>query len=107
MRIRRRLCASGASHAAVGACIISTKLIDIGTTIGSRQRESRAVSASMFFHQLIDADLGCASYVIADAGEAIVVDPGIAIDRYLDLACRHRFCIAPVVWAHTTMCQIS
>ena len=40
----------------------------------------------MFFRQLIDADLGCASYVIADAGEAIVVDPSIAIDQYLELA---------------------
>jgi hypothetical protein len=29
----------------------------------------------VFFRQLIDADLGCASYVIADAGGAIVVDP--------------------------------
>jgi len=61
----------------------------------------------MFFRQLIDADLGCASYVIADAGEAIVVDPGIAIDRYLDLACRHRFGIAHVVETHTHADHVS
>src|SRR3954451_12490528 len=61
----------------------------------------------MFFRQLIDADLGCASYVIADAGEAIVVDPGIAIDRYLDLACRHGFGIVHVVETHTHADHVS
>jgi glyoxylase-like metal-dependent hydrolase (beta-lactamase superfamily II)/rhodanese-related sulfurtransferase len=61
----------------------------------------------MFFRQLIDADLGCASYVIADAGEAIVVDPAIAIDQYLDLASRHRFGIAHVVETHTHADHVS
>ncbi len=61
----------------------------------------------MFFRQLIDADLGCASYVIADAGEAIVVDPAIAIDQYLELACRHRFGIVHVVETHTHADHVS
>ncbi|MDX6617904.1 MAG: hypothetical protein QOK36_290, partial [Gaiellales bacterium] len=61
----------------------------------------------MFFRQLIDADLGCASYVIADAGEAVVVDPAIAIDQYLDLACRHGFCIVHVVETHTHADHVS
>jgi hydroxyacylglutathione hydrolase len=61
----------------------------------------------MFFRQLIDADLGCASYVIADAGEAIVVDPAIAIDQYLELAARHRFGIAHVVETHTHADHVS
>jgi hydroxyacylglutathione hydrolase len=61
----------------------------------------------MFFRQLIDADLGCASYVIADAGEAIVVDPAIAIDQYLDLACRHHFGIAHIVETHTHADHVS
>jgi hydroxyacylglutathione hydrolase len=61
----------------------------------------------MFFRQLIDADLGCASYVIADAGEAIVVDPAIAIDQYLDLAVRHRFGIVHVVETHTHADHVS
>ena len=43
----------------------------------------------MFVRQLIDPDLGCVSYVIADAGKGIVVDPFAAIDQYLELACRH------------------
>jgi hydroxyacylglutathione hydrolase len=61
----------------------------------------------MFFRQLIDSDLGCASYVIADEGEAIVVDPSIAIDQYLDLACRHRFGIVHVVETHTHADHVS
>jgi hydroxyacylglutathione hydrolase len=68
---------------------------------------SRGVTGSMFFRQLIDADLGCASYVIADAGEAIVVDPAIAIDQYLELAARHRFGIAHVVETHTHADHVS
>jgi glyoxylase-like metal-dependent hydrolase (beta-lactamase superfamily II)/rhodanese-related sulfurtransferase len=61
----------------------------------------------MFFRQLIDTDLGCASYVIADAGEAVVVDPAIAIDQYLDLACRHRFGIVHIVETHTHADHVS
>ena len=61
----------------------------------------------MFFRQLIDADLGCASYVIADAGEAIVVDPSIAIDQYLELARRHRFGIVHIVETHTHADHVS
>lgn len=61
----------------------------------------------MFFRQLLDPDLGCASYVIADAGEAIVVDPAIAIDQYLELACRHRFGIVHVVETHTHADHVS
>jgi hydroxyacylglutathione hydrolase len=61
----------------------------------------------MFFRQLLDADLGCASYVIADAGAAIVVDPSIAIDQYLELACRHRFGIVHVVETHTHADHVS
>ena len=61
----------------------------------------------MFFRQLIDADLGCASYVIADEGQAIVVDPAIAIDQYLDLACRHRFGIVHIVETHTHADHVS
>ena len=39
----------------------------------------------MLFQQLVDDDLGCASYLIGDeaAGEAVVVDPAYAIEPYL------------------------
>jgi hydroxyacylglutathione hydrolase len=40
------------------------------------------------FEQLVDDDLGCASYLIGDeaAGEAIVVDPPYAIEPLLEAA---------------------
>jgi glyoxylase-like metal-dependent hydrolase (beta-lactamase superfamily II) len=34
----------------------------------------------------INADLGCASYLLGDAGEAVVVDPRLDLDVYLELA---------------------
>src|SRR5437763_1218003 len=39
----------------------------------------------MLFRQVLHEDLGCASYVIADGGEAAVVDPKWEIEEYLDL----------------------
>lgn len=56
----------------------------------------------MFFRQVLHADLGCASYLIADtsAGEGVVVDPKWEIDEYLELASRHGFRIAHVVETH-------
>ena len=45
----------------------------------------------MFFRQVLHEDLGCASYVIADGGEAAVVDPKWDIDDYLALAEEHGF----------------
>jgi hypothetical protein len=42
----------------------------------------------VLFQQLVDDDLGCASYLIGDetAGEAVVVDPAYAIEPYLEAA---------------------
>jgi hydroxyacylglutathione hydrolase len=56
----------------------------------------------VFFRQVLHADLGCASYVIADTGEGVgaIVDPKWDIDDYLDLARAHAFRIAHVVETH-------
>ena len=42
----------------------------------------------MVFRQFVDDDLGCASYLVGDeeAGLAAVIDPGYAIEPYLDQA---------------------
>ncbi len=40
----------------------------------------------MFFRQILHHDLGCASYVIAARGEALVVDPKWEIGEYVDAA---------------------
>ena len=46
------------------------------------------VVREVLFQQLVDDDLGCASYLIGDetAGEAVVVDPAYSIERYLEAA---------------------
>src|SRR5919108_4377518 len=54
----------------------------------------------MFFRQVLHEDLACASYVIADGGEAAVVDPKWEIDEYLDLAREHDFRIRHVLETH-------
>jgi glyoxylase-like metal-dependent hydrolase (beta-lactamase superfamily II)/rhodanese-related sulfurtransferase len=40
----------------------------------------------MIFRQFIDDDLGCASYLLGDAGEAAVIDPSWDTERYLSFA---------------------
>ena len=40
----------------------------------------------MFFRQIVQKDLGCASYVIADNGEAVVIDPQWEVEPYLAAA---------------------
>src|SRR3954471_3316764 len=53
----------------------------------------------MHFHQVLNEELGCASYLLADGGEAIVVDPRWDVAVYLDLA---RACGARIVYAIDT-----
>ena len=54
----------------------------------------------MFFRQLLHEDLACASYVVADGGEAAVVDPKWEIEDYLELAREHGFQIRHVLQTH-------
>jgi glyoxylase-like metal-dependent hydrolase (beta-lactamase superfamily II)/rhodanese-related sulfurtransferase len=55
----------------------------------------------LIFTQLVDDDLGCASYLVGDAGEAVVVDPAFAIEQYLEHAKRERVRIVRVLETHT------
>ena len=54
----------------------------------------------MFFEQVLYRDLGCASYVIGDGGEAVVVDPRWDIDPYLTIAAEQRLRITHVLDTH-------
>jgi hydroxyacylglutathione hydrolase len=54
----------------------------------------------MLFRQILHEDLGCASYVIADGGEAAVVDPQWQIEDYLELAQEHDVRIRHVLETH-------
>ncbi|MFZ0091599.1 MAG: MBL fold metallo-hydrolase [Solirubrobacteraceae bacterium] len=54
----------------------------------------------MFFRQVLYRDLGCASYVLGDAGEAVVVDPRWDIGEYLEIAGAEQLTIAHVIDTH-------
>jgi hydroxyacylglutathione hydrolase len=54
----------------------------------------------VFFRQVLYRDLGCASYVVGDAGEAVVVDPRWNIDAYLEIAAEQRLRITHVIDTH-------
>ncbi len=63
----------------------------------------------MLFQQLVDDDLGCASYLIGDetAGEAVVVDPAYAIEPYLEAAKRAGVRIVRVLETHNHADHVS
>ncbi len=61
----------------------------------------------MFFRQVLHEDLGCASYVVADAGEAAVIDPKWEIEDYLELASEHGFRIGHVLETHNHADHVS
>jgi hydroxyacylglutathione hydrolase len=63
----------------------------------------------VLFTQFVDDDLGCASYLIGceEAGEAVVVDPAYAIERYLEEAERRDVRIVRVLETHTHADHVS
>ena len=61
----------------------------------------------MFFRQVLHPDLGCASYVIADAGVAAVVDPKWEIEDYLTLAHEQGFEIRHILETHNHADHVS
>lgn len=54
----------------------------------------------MFFREVLNEDLGCASYVVADGGEAAVIDPKWEIEEYLQIARENGFRISRVLETH-------
>src|SRR5215210_1580757 len=54
----------------------------------------------MFFREVLNEDLGCASYVIADGGEAAVVDPKWDVEEYLRITEENGFWITHVIETH-------
>jgi hydroxyacylglutathione hydrolase len=61
----------------------------------------------VFFRQVLHPDLGCASYVIADAGVAAVVDPKWEIEDYLTLADEQGFAIRYILETHNHADHVS
>ena len=54
----------------------------------------------MYFREVLNEDLGCASYVVADGGEAAVIDPKWEIEEYLQIASENGFRISHVLETH-------
>ena len=54
----------------------------------------------MFFREVLNEDLGCASYVVADGGEAAIIDPRWEIEEYLKIARQNGFRISHVLETH-------
>ncbi len=61
----------------------------------------------MFFRQVLHDDLGCASYVVADGGEAVVIDPKWDVEDYLLLAEEHGFAITHILETHNHADHVS
>ena len=54
----------------------------------------------MFFREVLNEDLGCASYVIADGGEAAIIDPKWEIEDYLRIAEENSFRVSHILETH-------
>jgi glyoxylase-like metal-dependent hydrolase (beta-lactamase superfamily II)/rhodanese-related sulfurtransferase len=63
----------------------------------------------VLFRQFVDEDLGCGSYLIGDpdSGEAVVVDPALAIEQYLQAAFEAGLSIARILETHTHADHVS
>jgi hydroxyacylglutathione hydrolase len=63
----------------------------------------------VIFTQLVDDDLGCASYLVGDesTGQAVVVDPAFAIEQYLEEAERRSVRLVRVIETHTHADHVS
>jgi glyoxylase-like metal-dependent hydrolase (beta-lactamase superfamily II)/rhodanese-related sulfurtransferase len=63
----------------------------------------------VLFRQFVDADLGCASYLVGDehAGVAVVVDPAYRIEQYLDEAERRGVRLTAALETHTHADHVS
>jgi glyoxylase-like metal-dependent hydrolase (beta-lactamase superfamily II)/rhodanese-related sulfurtransferase len=63
----------------------------------------------LLFRQFVNEDLGCASYLVGDAqaGVAVVIDPGFAIEQYLAVAEQEGVRIERVLETHTHADHVS
>jgi glyoxylase-like metal-dependent hydrolase (beta-lactamase superfamily II)/rhodanese-related sulfurtransferase len=63
----------------------------------------------LLFRQFVDEDLGCASYLVGDpaVGRAVVVDPALAIEQYVEAATDAGVRIERVLETHTHADHVS
>jgi hydroxyacylglutathione hydrolase len=63
----------------------------------------------LLFRQFVDEDLGCASYLVGDraAGAALVVDPSLQIEQYVEAAAAEGVTLERVLETHTHADHVS
>ena len=63
----------------------------------------------VLFQQFVDEDLGCGSYLVGDpeTGDAVVVDPALRIEQYLEAAAAAGVSIRRVLETHTHADHVS
>ncbi len=63
----------------------------------------------LLFRQFVDEDLGCASYLVGDSaeGRAVVIDPALAIEQYVEAATDAGVRIERVLETHTHADHVS
>jgi hydroxyacylglutathione hydrolase len=63
----------------------------------------------LVFRQFVDEDLGCASYLVGDraAGAALVVDPSLHIEQYVEAAAHEGVTLERVLETHTHADHVS
>ncbi|MCA3749536.1 MAG: MBL fold metallo-hydrolase [Rubrobacter sp.] len=61
----------------------------------------------MFFREVINEDLACVSYVVADGGEAAIIDPKWDTEGYLDMARENGFDVAHILETHNHADHVS
>lgn len=54
----------------------------------------------MFFGEVVNEDLGCASYLVASGNEAVVIDPKWEVEEYLRIAEENGFTITHILETH-------
>jgi len=55
---------------------------------------------AVFFREVLNEDLGCASYMVADDGEAVIIDPKWEVEEYLQAAEENGFRISHILETH-------
>jgi len=63
----------------------------------------------VFFQQIVDQDLGCASYIVASSSEqtCLIVDPRWEIEPYLEVIHTQGFTVSGIVETHTHADHVS
>jgi hydroxyacylglutathione hydrolase len=55
---------------------------------------------AVFFREVLNEDLGCASYMVADGDEAVIIDPKWEVEEYLKAAEENGFRISHILETH-------